>query len=155
MAKVSPPVVSAEKAAQEKANPRRILYCHCAFSRVVPEEVKSAVLAGLASSGQAFDAVPDLCELAARQDPDLHRLAAGSDQVDIVACYPRAVRWLFHAAEAPLPDEGVRIHNMRAEKSGVILEQVLVGDRSADDQARMEKLADEPADTLSDKEEKA
>lgn len=112
---------------------RRILYCHCAFSRVVPEEVKKEVLAGLASSGKAFDAVPDLCELAARQDPALHRLAAGSGPVDIVACYPRAVRWLFHAAEAALPEDGVRIHNMRAEEAETILAELDAEDMSHDD----------------------
>jgi hypothetical protein len=133
-AKASGASSSAEKEGHGNPGERRILYCHCAFSRVVPEEVKSEVLAGLASSGQAFDAVPDLCELAARQDPDLQRLAAGSGPVEIVACYPRAVRWLFHAAEAPLPDAGVRIHNMRAEDSGSILEQVFSGDPQSDGQ---------------------
>lgn len=103
---------------------RRILYCHCAFARVVDEEVKAEVLEGLAGSGVAFDAVPDLCELAARRDPSLTRLAA-TDGVDLVACYPRAVRWLFHAAEAPLPEEGVTIHNMREETPEQILDKVL------------------------------
>lgn len=106
---------------------RRILYCHCAFSRVVDEDAKREVLAGLSRSGVAFDAVPDLCELAARQDPSLDRLAAGREPVDIVACYPRAVRWLFHAAEADLPEDRVRIHNMRAETPEAILATVLDG----------------------------
>lgn len=103
---------------------RRILYCHCAFARVVDRDVKARVLDGLAASGVAFDAVPDLCELAARRDPSLARLAA-CDGVELVACYPRAVRWLFHAAEAPLPEEGVTIHNMREETPEAILEKVL------------------------------
>ena len=104
--------------------PRRILYCHCAFARVVDKGVKAKVLDGLAASGVAFDAVPDLCELAARRDPSLARLA-NRDGVELVACYPRAVRWLFHAAEAPLPDEGVTIHNMREETPEAILEKVV------------------------------
>lgn len=104
---------------------RRILYCHCAFSRVVDEDKKKEVLAGLAASGLAFDAVPDLCELAARQDEDLERLAADGHGVDIVACYPRAVRWLFHAAEVELPEDGVRIHNMRADEPAQILAELL------------------------------
>lgn len=102
---------------------RRILYCHCAYARVVPQETKAAVLEGLAESGVAFDAVPDLCELAARRDPALERLAKG--EADIVACYPRAVRWLFHAAEAPLPEEGVQIHNMRTESPDQLLDELL------------------------------
>ncbi len=100
----------------------RLLYCHCAYSRVVPQDVKGEVLKALAESGRAFDAVPDLCELAARCDPSLKKLAdPGQGDVDIVACYPRAVRWLFHAAESPLAEDGVRIHNMRADSAASIL----------------------------------
>lgn len=105
--------------------PHRILYCHCAFSRVVPERVKAEVLAGLAAAGVAFDAVPDLCELAARRDPSLQRLAAGTEPLAIVACFPRAVRWLLHAADAALPEDGVEIHNMRQDAAATILERLL------------------------------
>lgn len=108
----------------------RVLYCHCAFARVVPGEVKKEVLAGLAASGRAFDAVPDLCELAARKDPSLQRLAEGGESLEIVACYPRAVRWLFHAADVTLPEEDVRIHNMRTEEPGAVLDAVLGDHRS-------------------------
>lgn len=110
---------------------RRVLYCHCAFARVVPNEVKEGVLKGLASSDTAFEAVPDLCELAARQDPSLKRLASGGGPLEIVACYPRAVRWLFHAAEAPLPEEGVRVHNMRVLDAEATLEAVFNPDAAA------------------------
>src|SRR5216117_3454078 len=79
----------------------RILYCHCKYAQVVPAEVKEEVLESLASSGMAFDAVPDLCEMSARSDPKLKELAAAGS-VRIAACYPRAVKWLFAAAGAPL-----------------------------------------------------
>jgi hypothetical protein len=89
----------------------RILYCHCAFAQVVPPETKQAVLEHLTASGVSFDAVPDLCEMAARRDPALAEIAAVGDGT-IVACYPRAVRWLFNGAGTSLPD-GVRVLNMR------------------------------------------
>ena len=111
------------------AAPRRILYCHCNYARVIKPDVKSEVLAGLSDSGVAFDAVPDLCELAARQDPCLRRLAAEGGQLDIVACYPRAVKWLFHAAEAPLPEDDVTIHNMRTQDAATTLDAVLGAER--------------------------
>ena len=47
----------------------RILYCHCAYAKVVPEETKEQVLEQLADSGVAFEAVADLCEMSARKDP--------------------------------------------------------------------------------------
>src|SRR5882757_8617683 len=94
---------------------RRILYCHCTYAQVVPAEVKQEVLRRLADSGAAFDAVADLCEMSARRDPGLKSLAAegGQGTVKIAACFPRAVRGLFIAADAPLPENGVQICNMR------------------------------------------
>ena len=89
---------------------RHILYCHCAYAQVVPVETKGAVLEQLSASGVAFEAVPDLCEMSAKRDPALAEIAAGGGT--IVACYPRAVRWLFNAAGTPLPPD-VSILNMR------------------------------------------
>ena len=94
-------------------NTTRILYCHCQYAQVVPPEVKELVLRKLCDSGVAFDAVADLCELSARRDPSLQRLAEGG-AVKIAACFPRAVKWLFHAAQADLPLDGAEVLNMRA-----------------------------------------
>ncbi len=94
------------------AQPKRIVYCNCTYAKVVPASVKREVLAKLSASGVAFEAVADLCDMSARKDPGLKRIA-GEGQVKIAACFPRAVRWLFHAADAPLPQDGVEIFNMR------------------------------------------
>jgi hypothetical protein len=97
----------------------RILYCHCAYAKVVPPDVKAAVLGALADSAVEFDAVPDLCEMAARGDARLRDLAEG-ESLKIAACYPRAVKWLFAAAGARLPDS-VRIWNMRVEPAPAVI----------------------------------
>ena len=97
----------------------RILYCNCTYAQIVPKEVKEAVLKKLCESGVAFDAVADLCEMSARHDPALKRLAEGG-AVKIAACYPRAVKWLFAAARAPLPLEGAEVRNMRVESAEAV-----------------------------------
>src|SRR5271154_6126017 len=94
-------------------SPPTILYCHCQYAQVVPKEVKEAVLKKLCDSGVAFEAVADLCEMAARRDPALQRLA-GAGAVKIAACFPRAVKWLFHQANAPLVLDSTEVLNMRA-----------------------------------------
>lgn len=104
----------------------RIVYCHCSFARVIDPAVKDRVLDGLAASGEAFDAVPDLCEMSARKDPSLVQIAAASD-VTIVACYPRAVRWLFSAAGAKLDGQSARILNMRVDSAETVLNTALGG----------------------------
>src|SRR2546428_1394776 len=95
---------------------RRIVYCHCAYAQVVPANVKQDVLRRLTESGTSFDAVADLCEMAARRDPWLESVACqGATQ--IVACYPRAVKWLFSSAGAPLSEQGIPILNIPAQSA--------------------------------------
>jgi len=96
--------------------PTRILYCNCTYAQVVPKEVKEAVLKKLCASEVAFEAVADLCEMSARQDPALKRLADGG-AIKVAACYPRAVKWLFAAAKAPLPQDGTEVLNMRVHNA--------------------------------------
>jgi hypothetical protein len=108
----------------------RILYCHCAYARVVPADVKTAVLNGLAAANVEFDAVPDLCEMAAHRDDRLRELAADGP-LEIAACYPRAVKWLFAAAGAQLSDQSVRIWNMRIEAADTVIEGVLARSSAA------------------------
>jgi hypothetical protein len=91
----------------------RILFCHCNYAQVVPPGVKAGVLQKLCESGRAFEAVSDLCEMSARRDPALKRLADGDRPVKVAACYPRAVKWLFSAANAPLQASQTEVVNMR------------------------------------------
>ena len=97
-------------------SPPSILYCHCQYANVVPKDVKDAVLRKLCESGVEFEAVADLCEMAARRDPAMARLAAGG-AVKIAACFPRAVKGLFHQAGADLPTDGAEVLNMRVQSA--------------------------------------
>lgn len=108
----------------------RILYCHCAYAKVVPTDVKTAVLDRLAAAGVDFEAVPDLCEMAARGDERLAEFARDGS-VRIAACYPRAVRWLFASAAAPLRETDVRIFNMRTQTADEICEGILTAGEQA------------------------
>ena len=99
---------------------RCILYCNCTYAKVVPEATKAEVLRRLSDSGVAFEAVPDLCEMSARKDPALRRYA-GSEGLRIAACYPRAVRWLFHAAGSPLRQADLGIENMRERNADEVV----------------------------------
>ena len=103
--------------------PFRILYCHCAFARVVPVEVRNAVLARLAESPVEFEAVPDLCEMSARRDPRLVELSSAAS-LRIAACFTRAVYGLFEAAGAKLAPS-VQILNMRTETAAAVADQLL------------------------------
>jgi hypothetical protein len=102
----------------------KILYCNCTYAKVVPVGVKKDVLRRLSDSGQAFDAVADLCDMSARKDPALKKIADGGC-TKIAACYPRAVKWLFHASGASLPDDGVQVLNMRETSADEVVKELL------------------------------
>lgn len=102
----------------EPASPQ-LLYCHCQYAQVVSREVKEAVLKRLCEEGIPFQAVADLCEMSARKDLTLARLAAGGP-VKIAACFPRAVKWLFAAGGAPLPLDGAEVLNMRTQSAAEV-----------------------------------
>ena len=102
----------------------KILYCRCAYAKVIPEVVKDEVLKKLIESGRSFEAVTDLCEMSAQKDPGLKELVEGK-VVKIAACYPRAVKWLFSAAGAPINGKNVEVLNMRVEKAEKIVCQLL------------------------------
>ncbi|GAF88463.1 unnamed protein product, partial [marine sediment metagenome] len=75
-------------------------------------------------SATGFHAIDDLCRMAAQRDGQLKRFTENGS-VTIVACFPRAVEWLFHAAGAPLPEENVSILNMRTQSPESIIEKLL------------------------------
>ncbi len=103
----------------------RILYCRCAFAQTVPQSTKDEVLDHLCESGESFETVADLCEMSARKDPRLLTLLEGEEPVQVVACYHRAVKWLFHSAGASFPDANVEVFNMREQTAEEICEKIL------------------------------
>jgi NAD-dependent dihydropyrimidine dehydrogenase PreA subunit len=104
----------------------RILFCNCAYYQIISDDIKSKVLAALEDSGVEFEAVTDLCEMSAKNDPLLKSLAE-EKELKIVACFPRSVKWLFHAGSAPLSQEGVEVLNMRTSTAEEIICQLLDG----------------------------
>ena len=105
----------------------RILFCNCTYAQVVPREVKTAVLQKLSESEASFEAVADLCEMSARRDPALKELA-NAPAIKIAACYPRAVKWLFAAAGAPLPKTTTEVLNMRVQSADEVSSRLAASD---------------------------
>jgi hypothetical protein len=129
------------------ASPPRILFCNCTYAQIIPREVKEAVLRKLCESDLAFDAVADLCEMSARRDPALQQLAEG-DSVKIAACFPRAVKWLFAAAQAPLSPQGAEVLNMRMQTADEVIAALLSPELTPNLPAGKTTSADAPSAVL-------
>ena len=111
---------------------RPILYCRCAYAKVLPEDVKDLVLERLIDSNLPFESVSDLCEMSARKDPGLVALSQ-QDGLRIVACYPRAVKWLFSAAGAAIQTEPSQSESSQSDaKQPVYIEVLNMRTDSAD-----------------------
>lgn len=103
---------------------RPILYCRCAYAKVLPEDVKDLVLERLIDSNLPFESVSDLCEMSARKDPGLVALSQ-QDGLRIVACYPRAVKWLFSAAGAAIQSESSQSESSQSDAKQSVYIEVL------------------------------
>ena len=103
---------------------RPILYCRCAYAKVLPEDVKDLVLERLIDSNLPFESVSDLCEMSARKDPGLVALSQ-QDGLRIVACYPRAVKWLFSAAGAAIQTESSQSESSQSDAKQSVYIEVL------------------------------
>jgi hypothetical protein len=111
---------------------RPILYCRCAYAKVLPEDVKDLVLERLIDSNVPFESVSDLCEMSARKDPGLVPLSQQAG-LRIVACYPRAVKWLFSAAGAAIQTDSSQSDSNHSDaKQPVYIEVVNMRTDSAD-----------------------
>jgi NAD-dependent dihydropyrimidine dehydrogenase PreA subunit len=89
-----------------------IIYCNCTHYQRIPEDTRSAVRDTLSRADVEIHAVDDLCGLCAKKDRRLKGWLS-ADSVKIIACFPRTVRWLLHAAGISLDGADAEIFNMR------------------------------------------
>ena len=102
-----------------------ILYCNCKHYDNISGETKTEILNALNERAIAYEFTEDLCQLAARKDPELNRLA-NTDNLHVIACFPRTVKWLFHAAGSPVKDENISAHNMLNQTPLDILDSLTI-----------------------------
>ncbi len=104
------------------------VYCNCTYAKIIDQDVKSAVLERISHSDENIICLPDICEMAARKDPDLEKIFQG--KVKLAACYERSVKWLCHSAGVELKEENLEIVNMRELNAEDACSQFFDGDES-------------------------
>jgi len=108
-----------------------VLFCHCAYTDLLPETSRRQLLDSLNATGQKVHSVADLCLLASRRDPLLTDLLAQKDDLIVVACYPRAVRSLLRYAGIAC-SETTRFYNLREQSAEEILQAIVPNDTPPD-----------------------
>ena len=99
------------------------VYCNCTYAKIIDADVKSAVLDRISESGEEVICLPDICEMAARKDPELAKVFDG--KVKLAACYERSVKWLCHKGGIEINQENVEIYNMREMSADEVCEKFL------------------------------
>jgi NAD-dependent dihydropyrimidine dehydrogenase PreA subunit len=97
-----------------------ILFCRCLYKDVVPADARRRVNAALSRVGGRVTFFDDLCGAAAVRDPRLTALARRPPAA-IVACRPRAVRWLLKWAGIEWDWAGVECLDLRTLSSDAVL----------------------------------
>lgn len=119
------PVVPADSAAPcDCSRATTVLLCSCAGTGSLPDATRQEVITLLDELGVNLVETPDLCGMAARRDPQLAELVAAAS-LKIVACHPRAIRWLLHSAGVELPENGLDLIGMREQPFAEIRDALL------------------------------
>jgi NAD-dependent dihydropyrimidine dehydrogenase PreA subunit len=105
------------------ARQSHVVFCRCVHYDIIAQASKQQILNSLQKTGVSVEVVSDLCGLAAHRDPLLEQWVQAESLV-IVACFPRAVRWLFHVAGTPLSDGTAHLFNMRTQRPEEIVAQI-------------------------------
>jgi NAD-dependent dihydropyrimidine dehydrogenase PreA subunit len=74
--------------------------------------VSSCIVKAFEDAGISCEVVADLCGMAADKDARMKEWAQ-AENLTVIACYERAVRWLFDRADSPLNDDNVQFYNAR------------------------------------------
>lgn len=99
----------------------KILLCKCNAAHILTEDNISQLTAYLNDNNITFDTADDLCKLASEKSAILKDYA--DEGAIIIACQPRAIRWLFNAAGVALPDS-TKLLNLRNNSIESIVEEL-------------------------------
>lgn len=97
-----------------------LLYCDCANTQLIDPELKQKIKSYLGDFQDEPFLTSDLCGMIGNRDEKLTEIVE-ADNLKIIACYPRAIKWLFNQAGLQLPDETEFLNMKEASSEGVDL----------------------------------
>jgi len=101
-----------------------VIFCSCSNTELIPSEIKESILDFLKKQGINSVIIPDLCGFVSNIDEKIEDIISSSISVKIIACYPRAVRWILNAAN--IKDiKHCEIINMKILSLDLIKEKIL------------------------------
>lgn len=114
-----------------KTGKKKLLVCRCAKGGDGLADTRQHILEALTSTHLPVEAIDDLCELAARKDPQLLKTAA-EHGLQVVACYPRAVKAMLEAAGCKFEGQELTVYNPRTDSEETIVAKLLAEPAATD-----------------------
>lgn len=99
-----------------------ILFCKCVGTDIIQDEERNLISGFLANSGLEYIEVSDFCDQATIAPDWLEKLKSCS-YLAVIACYPRALNWLFHVAGIP-KKVNIKYFNLREHKAAAIIAEL-------------------------------
>lgn len=99
-----------------------VIFCQCKNAEIISAEVKAGIADWFKANQVIVVCVNDLCGLAAKKDERLRQWTADENLI-VIACFGRAVRWLFALGGAEMKDTA-RIFNQRVQSAQEIIERL-------------------------------
>lgn len=87
------------------------LYCNCTNSMIISREIKDKILTKLNGCKTELITVSDLCGEAVH--PNKIKYLNDFDIINVIACYPRSIKWLL--GRAGILDKKLNVYNMRTQ----------------------------------------
>lgn len=97
-----------------------ILYCKCERNDQTSFSSSDQISEFLAVSGLEYVEVADFCEHVASSSSLIEELEKKSS-LTVIACFPRALEWLFYAAGIGIEDKNVTYFNLREQDADTII----------------------------------
>jgi Pyruvate/2-oxoacid:ferredoxin oxidoreductase delta subunit len=99
-----------------------VIFCQCKNAQIISPQIRETLTSWFSQNQVAHTCVDDLCGLAAKKDSRLGEWAADENLV-VIACFQRAIRWLFAMAGVNLKDSTL-ILNQRVSSAQEIIGQL-------------------------------
>lgn len=103
-----------------------ILFCRCVHRELTPRARVDALLTRLQQAGLPVVVVDDLCGTCTATPPAQLPIPADG-ALTVLACYPRAVRWLLHRAGLAVTPASLSVLNLRTQDDNAVLAALLPG----------------------------
>lgn len=100
-----------------------ILYCKCDGNEQVDLATKDKIAGFLAESGLEYAEVADFCEQVASTALLIEELNAKSS-LTVIACFPRALEWLFYAAGIGIEGKNITYFNLREQDADTVINEL-------------------------------